>query len=292
MKFFYKIIINIIIILLIYILFKFVSLVVLVRRDSPVLKDAITYARQLLFQGNYKKLYKEHNFVPPVIPDTSNKKPIIIFGCSYAEGRSIKPLEYEEKFSYRLYQATNRPVYNRAFESQGLQYMLYQLEDENFYKEIPEPEYIVYVYIKDHQRRLYQECCPWNKSLFYKENHSGQLVRVKNPLVYTYPFALCRIMKKINYKNYNFLKKHFIYAKSLSDKHWKNTKWIILLYDEKNTDNFEELKKHGFEIVLASDLTQEDFLTDIKYRISEHDPHPTKEAWELLTPLFADKYIK
>lgn len=291
MKIFCKIILNIIIILLIYILFKFVSLTVLVRRDSPVLKDAAAYAGRLLFQSNYKKLYKEHNFIPPVIPDKYDKKPIIIFGCSYAEGRSIKPLEYEEKFSYKLYQATNRPVYNRAFESQGLQYMLYQLEDENLYKELPEPEYIVYVYIKDHIRRLYRECCPWNKSLFYKER-SGKLVRIENPLVYTYPFALCRTLKKINYKNYSFLKKHFIYAKSLSDKHWPNAKWIILLYDEENTENFKELEKYGFEIAPASNLTQIDFLTDLKYRISEHDPHPTKEAWELLTPLFADKYIK
>ena len=87
------------------------------------------------------------------------------------------------------------------------------------------------------------------------------------------------------------MKEHLLYAKSLADKHWKNAKWILLLYDEPNVTQFDSLKDSGFTITTGEELIAPDFLINPKYYISEQDRHPTKYAWEDLTPNFVDKYI-
>lgn len=292
MKVFKIIAFNIILLLCAYLLFKYVSLAFLLKPESANLKQLFENTNKAFCEKNYETYYKKHKFVPPVIPENPNKKPVIIFGCSYAEGMSIRPLEYEEKFSYQLAKATSRPVYNRAFGGQGIQYTLYQLEDENTYKELPEPEYIVYVMIHDQISRLYRECCPWNKAVFY-ENKNGKLQKITNPLHYSYLATFLRTKKVVEYKHsdYLFMKEHLLYAKSLADKHWKNAKWILLLYDEQNVTQFDSLKDLGFTITTGAELIAPDFLINPKYYISEKDRHPTKYAWEDLTPKFVDKYI-
>lgn len=246
MKVFKIIAFNIILLMFAYLLFKYVSLAFLLKPESANLKQLFENTNKAFCEKNYETYYKKHKFVPPVIPENSDKKPIIIFGCSYAEGMSIRPLKHEEKFSYQLAKATSRPVYNRAFGGQGIQYTLYQLEDENTYKELPEPEYIVYVMIHDQISRLYRECCPWNKAVFY-ENKNGKLQKITNPLHYSYLATFLRTKKVVEYKHsdYLFMKEHLLYAKSLADKHWKNAKWILLLYDEQNVSQFDSLKDSG-----------------------------------------------
>ena len=66
------------------------------------------------------------------------KKPIILFGCSYAYGYQ---LEREQTLTYKLAQNAKIPVYNRAFTGWGIQHMLYQSKIEKLYEILPEPEY-------------------------------------------------------------------------------------------------------------------------------------------------------
>ena len=249
------------------------------------------------FCKDYKEAFKSHYFVKTALPKNGikNSRPIIVFGCSFAEGLFLKD---EDKVSSRLADETGRVVYNRAMSAQGVQYMIYLLEDENFYKSVPEPEYAVYICINDQIRRLYVECCPWYKSSFYELDKAGNLSLIENPLYYTFPMAFVRARKIIKYDKDDiaFLDKHFIYAKQLADKHWKNTKWIILYYN-KLMDNtcyqeLSKLEKYGFKVVYAEEFVPDDFWTNLKYRTSVTDYHPTKEAWQLLIPQFVKKYIK
>lgn len=291
----YKIlIINIIAVVLIYFFCKYILIFCLISAEKYDFKHLIRLTNEaVLLPVDYETFYKRHQFVPTVIPKENNgKKPIVIFGCSFAEGLF---LPNEEKFSYRLYESTGREIHNRAYCAQGLQYMLYQLEDEKFYQEVPEPEYVVYVFIEDHIRRLYRECCPWIKSLFYKVDENGKLKKIDNLLYHTFPMMCVRKLSPevSDYdKAYKFLRQHFIYAKELADKHWKNTKWIILVYEDIPLEYFEELKKYGYTIAPAKDLVPSDFYTNLKYRLSATDEHPSKDAWLTLTPKFAKKYIK
>jgi hypothetical protein len=78
-------------------------------------------------------------------------KPIALFGCSVAYGFKI---ENEDSFGPKLSEYTGRPVYNRTAIGWGIQHMIYQLENEPLLNEMPEPEYVIYVFIADHARRL------------------------------------------------------------------------------------------------------------------------------------------
>lgn len=257
----------------------------------------IAATNKYYFCKDYKEAYKTHKFLEAAVPKNGikNSKPIVVFGCSFAYGIFLPD---EDKVSARLADETGRIVYNRAMCAQGVQYLIYLLQDENFYKITPEPEYAVYIYINDQIRRLYMECNPWYKSSFYELDKNGNLSLIENPLYYTFPMVFVRARKYIKYDkdDISFMNKHFIYAKQLADKHWKNTKWIILSYnklnDKKCYQEFSKLEKYGFKVVYAEEFVPDDFWTNLKYRISQNDYHPTKEAWQLLVPPFAKKYIK
>ncbi len=80
------------------------------------------------------------------------KKPIVIFGCSYAYGHGLKR---EETFPYKLSEITKRPVY--SFASCGSNAIRNLIEVEKFIKNdeqnkkvINEAEYYIYLYMHDH----------------------------------------------------------------------------------------------------------------------------------------------
>lgn len=54
--------------------------------------------------------------------------------------------------------------------------MLYQVRKPEFFKDIveEEPEYVLYLYIEDHFKRLYRECWYSDTQIFYK-NKNGKL---------------------------------------------------------------------------------------------------------------------
>ena len=137
--------------------------------------------------------------------------------------------------------------------------------------------------------------CSLDEIFFYEKGENGELKIIDNPFYYMFPMVCVRYFQDFNdnEKTYSLLRKHFIYAKELADKHWKNTKWILLIYDEYSPiEQFEELKKYGYTIAPAKDLVPSDFYTNLKYRLSATDNHPSKEAWLTLTPKFVKKYIK
>ena len=70
--------------------------------------------------NSYDKDYRK-----PSIVHNSTKKPIVLFGCSFAAGSGLKD---DETLSARISQLTNRSVYNRGDEGLGPQMMLYQLQ--------------------------------------------------------------------------------------------------------------------------------------------------------------------
>lgn len=246
----------------------------------------------------------ENGWGRPVEGIEYNKKPIVIFGCSYAYGFS---LNNEQTFSYKLSKLAKVPVYNRAWTGWSIQHMLYQTKLDELYKQIPEPEYVIYVYINDHIRRLYLlTFSSWNiladeQNLRYKEKN-GQLVEIKNnnPIlrqikrlyivnkihhIYVKNF----ILRKNNKKNcYKFAIKHFKESKKEMQKHWKNTKYVVFFYEDGKENNYLKLylKNLGFIIINKSDLTDED-LNSSKYLLKNH--HPNENAWNLLTPLIIEK---
>ena len=230
-----------------------------------------------------------------------NKKPIVIFGCSYAYGFM---LNREQTFSYKLSKLTKRPVYNRAYESWGSAHMLYQARSKDLYEQIPEPEYVIFLSMHDHFRRLYVmtfmsgDILSENFYLRYKEKN-GELIQIKNTNKFLNIFKRLYIFQKLHHfyvynyilKNEDYTNGYDFYFKQLSEskkemqKHWKNTKFVFILYDWiKDEDTLlDKLENDGYKIINLPKLVDEDLYSE-KY-VLEKDFHPNEEVWNLLTPI-------
>lgn len=236
------------------------------------------------------------------------KKPILVMGCSYAEGAGL-PLN--QKFHYKLSEMTNRPVYNRAFGGGGYQHMYYILTHDKYMRDLQEPEYIVYVFINSHIERFYQYQF-WDKfrtvgNLRYKLKEDGVFYEQK-PILF--PFWFLFTVKEIQEKFWiNFMRKSpenklfntFVSFMSQTKKEalkkYPNTKFVILLYDDGmiqfgkdyiNNSYWNLLRREGFIVINSNDLVHKVF-SDEKYK-TEDKIHPSERAWDELTPAFV-KYL-
>lgn len=241
----------------------------------------------------------------PVGVEYKNKKPIVIFGCSYAYGKNLNKTE---TFGYKLSHYLKVPVYNRAMEGGSFQQMYMQTISESFFKEVPPTDTVIYVMIGDHYRRMYGEAF-WLDSFylnpFYKEkNGELKLANYNNYFLNFLRYSTSvRIIKNLWYKYYlnnsfnqdkitDFALLHLKKSREKLEEKWnKKINFTVVLYDDrpiKFQDLFiKKLKQNGFIVYVTSELTDEN-LSDEKYRSSKTE-HPTKEAWDLLTPLIAEK---
>ena len=69
------------------------------------------------------------------------------------------------------------------------------------------------------------------------------------------------------------------------DKHWKNVKYIVLLYHDlyENDELKKLLTSNGFSVANVSDIADID-INDTKYM--QPNLHPTEEAWNVISPKF------
>ena len=229
---------------------------------------------------------------------TYTKKPIVIFGCSYAYGLG---LDNEQTFSYKLSHLTNRPVYSRAVAGWGFQHMLNQVRQDKFYVDVPEPEYAIYVMMNDHFRRLYIPTF-MSINLLYEDYYlryeikDGKLIIKKEKNAFFEFIQRLYITQKIEHfyinnillkpNNYNqyfpFAVKHLVESKKEMEKHWNKTKYVIVLYQTFPHDDLfiKKLKENDFIVIslkydynLNLDLPQ----------YTNPDYHPNDKAWDLLT---------
>ena len=224
-----------------------------------------------------------------------SKKPIVIFGCSFAYGYN---LQNEETFSYKLSHLAKVPVYNRACSGWSIQHMLHQTRQDSFYDLIPEPQYAIYLYIPDHINRLYYHSFILFDTLIEKYNlrykeENGKLEEIKHDNFLLNQIQRLYLYNKINqyyiiktqktHKHYDFALKHFTEARADMQKHWENTKYVVIFYTTYPNDNYlkDKLKENGFIVIDADEITGKNLL-DSEYMRSDH--HPKEEAWNIVTP--------
>lgn len=240
--------------------------------------------------------------------DEEPKSSIILFGCSFVEGSF---LEYNETFGYKLSKKLHRTVYNRGFSGFGIPQMLWQARYNNFYKKIDtEPQYVIYVYIFDHLRRIYESKYGHiNVYLGYelKTNKNGTHLIEKNPLLLQLNrFYITRytmqnfifpkyLSKKNDDKNFDLIKLHFIETRKELQKKYPNIKFIIIkhpfgqkysspkdLYSldySYTTPRWKELEDEGFIVYDLKDRMNVD-ITDDEYTFP--DGHPNSKAWDII----------
>ena len=255
-------------------------------------------------KNELKKLYidgidKENkSFYREVVNENSNLPSILLFGCSYVYGYKI---DDDKIFSQILGNYTKRPVYNRAKDGLGVSAMLFQLQNENFYKMIKEPEYVIYTYIFDHTRRMFITSVPfidYYYDIFYKlENDKLKLRKFVNK-IYSIEvlknYFYLKYNKSTDDKIINLFKAQILESNKLIKQHWRNAKFVILVYtnDIRPFDIIEdELKKQGIIIIYRKDIAPFDDY-DEKYALSKDDGHPNNNAWEYITPKLMEAISK
>ena len=240
----------------------------------------------------------------------SKKKPILIFGCSFAWGSG---LDENNTLSYKLGKLTNRPIYNRGYSSFGIQHMLYQLSNSEFYNLVPRPEYIVYVYFDGHPQRITTPVslafAP-SYTVFYKtvnklqENKKVKSFELKKRTFLTDKIIFQHYMSNMlawnvfcKYTKYNITKENLIIeylkaSKKEIEKHWKNSddiKFIVLFYNKPFLhETLEKLNKMGFYT-----LSEDDFKIDVHekmFHVSDTDDHPNGLAWDKILPVMINKF--
>lgn len=271
----------------------------LVPKGDPIIK--LKYGNMRAFNYNLsKESFKITNF------GQGSKRPIIFFGCSFAKGFG---LEESQTLAYKISKLTNRKTYNRSACAWGSQHVLYQLRRDDFKKDVPDAEYIIYTFIYGHLNRLFAYnigSASFDAMLRYKLDKNG-LTEIKPIFLPLYSLFTVRYMQDsiTNVRNANTDKQIIIFNSimneclKLSRKKYKNCKFVILVYKESFADSdiqkmkfkedISQLKKSGFIIVDAQELVGHNF--DGKEYLIADGFHPSEKAWSEIAPELAE-YLK
>lgn len=262
-----------------------------------VSKDKIHYnfKKQDFNLANLKNCMRK----PIGLDKNYKKKPILIYGCSFAYGENLSE---EETIGYLLSEKTKRPVYNFSAPARGFQHTLFLLENDE--KVTPEPEYIFYIFIIDHLRRMYINCNTVdNVKYLYYEPKNGKMIMKNNKYDLTERSYLLKEIKNLLlfFLKYSFddeiYKKAELYFEAITDeakKKYPGAKFVIIDYQGylNIKDRGNQLKKKGSDVILF-DEEMLSLLNSDKYKLSEDKDifrHPNGKAWELISDYLCEKY--
>lgn len=249
--------------------------------------------------------YYNHLFSKLIPPPPRDKRPILILGCSYAEGTG---LEEKQTLAYKLFEKTGRSVYKRGIPGGGIQLALDMFETGVMKKEVPDAEYIIYVYVGYHIARLYSYQLDFietevNQRYKLKNN---KLIKIKQPIFpfYYSLFTVKNIQQFIEdktsageYSDYHLFNAVMDELLAQAKKNYGDVKFVILLYpsadDMQNTEailpkeEIEKLESKGFIVLNAEDLTDKP-IRNAEYRITDMD-HPNEKAWDAIVTKLIQK---
>ena len=310
-KNFYKIlIVNVLTIFILLVIFE-LCLKYATIKEFPERKY-YTYNIEL-YEDAYKTWKNDWMRKPTGIEYT--QEAMIIFGGSFAYGFG---LNNNQTMANKISQKLQIPVHNRAVAGGSPAHMLYQLNDENFYKEIPKAKYILYIHTEDEMPRLYRymEILPSNQIFPRYKLTKEKLEFINTNYLYNKLWALYSvryIQEKIiepncvknKDKTFELYCAIFKESKEIIEKRYKNTKFIILKYPQFYPDRenkfdcsgeytnhvgWEKLKQLGFIVVDMKELVGND-LCSPNYIINKKDYHPNEQAWDKIIPKLIEKKI-
>jgi len=249
-------------------------------------------------------------------------RPIVTFGCSFTYGVG---LEREQTYPHKLARITGRPVYNAAQGSWGIQHMLFELETGLGLGGINNPEFVIFLFINDHIRRLKSPFGnpPWPSGpylyndppyLTYIEK-DGKLIPKKYKFrilrnwflfdqiykalgeeeIYGHSFLNIRNRPAAKKKIVNFMEMLFLRSHEEIRKRWPDAKFVILFFDnpifQDDDKIWTDLEKDGIIILslpeIANSIGMEYSGRPAEYFLA--DSHPNEKFWDVMTPGIADK---
>lgn len=237
-------------------------------------------------------------FIPDenIFSGQNEKRSVVTIGCSFTEG-----VEGSDKtFAAALNKFSGRKSYNRGRSCTGTNYALFQLESDEFKKEIPDAEYVIYTYIDPHIARnftnlldeitkgtVYQPVYRLNRNKkLYLDNHHF--------LKYLYSlYSVKIIMKSIKLIETRSERKNgcpllIEMVKEMNSRvHllYPDAKFIFLEYPTNDgvlpEEEVEKIKNMGIIYLNAQDFI-EDKITDEEY-LAEDGFHPNYKAYQKLS---------
>ncbi|MGN0005268.1 MAG: hypothetical protein ACI37Z_04795 [Candidatus Gastranaerophilaceae bacterium] len=233
----------------------------------------------------------------------SKKKPLLLFGCSYAYGFA---LNQNQTLSYKLAHILKKPVYNRAVTGNGFQLMYIMSTKDRLYKDLPTPDTVMYVMLNDHFRRMLGETFDIRDRYFYPyfeykngdliyDNHKNKILNFLKSSYLTRLILKNKIICQLNdYNNADYLTDfalaYFVKTREQLEKRYNTKlKFYVVLFDVYLFRDMlkEKLKQNGFEVIDVKDFSDENFYSD-KY-FSKETIHPREITWDVLTPEIAKR---
>lgn len=302
------ILINLLVLLILFGILEFISYLYIKADAKEYVDDFNRYAKEnntplltqryapvyIFDQKDWEENMRKINIGSP------NKGSMIFFGCSYTYGSM---LEEENTLPYLITKKTNRTTVNRGIPGGSIINTLFDLRNEDFYKKlkdnkVPDPKYIVYIYINDHKGRVIN---PYRASVTPSDNPNytinfkykykdGKLIE-DNPSklglllyglytkkAYHYLYANKFSWETTEDKFFNLMKE----AKNITDEKFPNSEFIVIEYKDGSHCKMEEslkdkLTKDGF-IVLDSEKLAGHELESEDYR-AEDKEHPNGKAF-------------
>ena len=299
-----KVLINVFVILTLILFFEMICFGIYNEKNKSMLDlqkqaDLDTKIRYYL-PTDYLGKYFTDGFTN-YVNKNNTKRPILILGCSYARGVGI---DGEKGLDFLLFQKTHRDVFKRAFAGGGIQLALDLFQTDYIQKQVPDAEYIIYVFINYHLERLYEyqlDYLSTEVNQRYELTNDGQLKKIKRmkfPLYYSL-FSVKLLQKQIashkyknEHKDYKLFNAVLNELKNETQKAYKNSKFVVLLYPSSgqidNNDatmedyEIQKLKDEGFIVLDAEKLTDK-HIRGLDFRLPDQD-HPDIKAWQAIVP--------
>jgi len=246
------------------------------------------------FENKFKNFYL--TIIRKPVGLNYKKKPILFLGCSYAYGEH---LDNKETISYKVSQKTKRPVYNWACTAGGIQHAFYVIN--KMQKIEPDPEYIFYLYIKDHLRRMYTivDNADRSENLQYKLKNGKFKKKDNRYNIFDNSYFLLNI-KGYFLNNYYTNSKNChnlftVYATQLKNRikeKYPNSKFVIVIYDYMPQELIEGLKKNNIDIIYPQESKKFDYNNE-KYKLpkeKDYWQHPSGKAWDVMSDILIKEF--
>ena len=299
-----KILVNLLLIILVFAFIEYKSFLVtqtantkfklhadkLPDNNTSDFKTKYVILKDFNVSKKYKSYYKN-----------TEKKPILWFGCSFAQGAGLNENDVPCK---KISDLTLRTCLNKSSGATSTSFVYKQINDENFIKENPNADFVIYTFMWNHLHRLYNyQVNPliymFNIRYKYKNNKLQEIKPIFKPIYSS--FFIKRLLNKKIHSEIKKEEKNFILFNALMKESaakiktmYPNAKFIIIEFPERTGKELPKkeidiLNSYGIEVFKAKDYMKNIDIQEDKYWLAD-EIHPSAELWNIILPKLKEKY--
>ena len=236
--------------------------------------------------------FYEPQFRKSALYENTNKKSVILMGCSFFQDIFLKDEDLAQPLMSKL---TKRNVYNLGLSGGSPIEVLYILRNFdkdptiiNIFNGDKNIEHIIYNYMFWHLNSLYF-CTHPGACIRYK-NENNKLVLYNNPIKNLFIMRAIEdeLAWKIRITNFDKAFDLFVLymaeiRKTINEQFGKDTQFTVLVVKDKGTEPWDKVEKLGINVININEILGFN-VSSREYAISDTNGHPNKKAWEVIVP--------